>query len=45
MRILIIAVLLSLGLVLQDQIPETESGFYSSVMIWLFVALLFSLSK
>lgn len=45
MRILIIAVLLSLGLVLQDQIPETESGFYSSVMLWLFVALLFSLSK
>lgn len=45
MQILILLVCLSLGVSIQEQIPDTESGFYSSVILWLFVALLFSLFK
>ena len=45
MHCLILVVLLSLGISLQDQIPDSDSGFYSSVLLWLFIALLASLSK
>ena len=45
MQILILLVCLSLGLSIQDQIPETESAFYSQVMLWLFIIFLLSLTK
>ncbi len=48
MPILITALLVTLGVILQADIPATTEGeadYYATAMVWLFVALLISILK
>jgi hypothetical protein len=45
MRIIITLLLVSLGTILQSDLPAGDTDYYATAFIWVFVALLISILK